>query len=142
MIDDLQASARTLEDVLSASDVVSLHCPLNDDTHNLIDRQAIERMKPSALLINTARGGLVNEQALYEALTEGKLAGAASDVFMHEPPGDNPLLGLDNFIATPHIGASTRQARVRVGRMAAENVLTVLRGERPEHVVNPEVYDT
>ncbi|MBS1253025.1 MAG: Hydroxypyruvate reductase [Anaerolineales bacterium] len=141
VIDSLPASACTFEDTLSQSDVVSLHCPLNDNTRRLINRRAIERMKPSALLINTARGGLVDEVALYDGLAQGKISGAASDVFTQEPPRDSSLLALDNFIATPHIGASTRQAAVRVGQMAAENALAVLRGERPEHVVNPEVYE-
>ncbi len=141
VIDSLQASACTFEDTLSQSDVVSLHCPLNDNTRHLINRRAMERMKPSALLINTARGGLVDEGALYDGLAQGKIAGAASDVFTQEPPRDSPLLTVDNFVATPHIGASTRQAAVRVGQMAAENALAVLRGERPEHVVNPEVYE-
>lgn len=141
LLDRLGASSRPLEDLLSQSDVVSLHLPLDDDTRNLIDRQAIERMKPSALLINTARGGLVDEQALYEALVQGKLAGAACDSFSQEPPSESPLLDLDNFIATPHIGSTTLQATLRMGQMAAENALAVLRGERPEHVVNPEVYE-
>lgn len=137
----VQASDRSLKDLLAESDVVSLHCPLRDDTRNLIDRTALRRIKSSAFLINTARGGLVDEQALYEALTEGALAGAACDVFSHEPPTHSPLLALDNFIATPHIGSATLQTTLRMGLMASENALAVLRGERPANVLNPEVYD-
>ena len=98
-------------------------------------------MKPSAFLINTARGGLVDEAALYEALAEGRLAAAASDAFSQEPPANNPLLTLDNFIATPHMGAATKQSALRTNLMAAENLLAVLHGEQPLGVANPEVYD-
>ena len=140
LLASLGASYRSLDDLLAESDVVSLHLPLTGDTQNLIDRRALARMKPSAFLINTSRGGLIDEQALYEALAQGRLAGAACDAFTQEPPGDNPLLGLDNFIATPHIGSATLQTTLRMGLMASQNALAVLRGERPAHVVNPEVY--
>ena len=131
----------SLGDLLATSDAVSLHLPLSDDTRNLIDVQALARMKPTAYLINTARGGLVDEQALYVALTAKKLAGAACDVFAQEPPDAGGLVSLDNFIAAPHIGSATAQTTLRMGLMAAENALAVLRGERPAGVVNPEVYD-
>ncbi len=140
LLSKVAAAYRLLETLLSESDIISLHLPLTDDTRNLIDQQALARIKPSAFLINTSRGGLVDEEALYRALVEGKLAGAACDVFSHEPPAGNPLLTLDNFIATPHVGSTTRQAALRMGLMAAENALAVLRGERPANVVNPEVY--
>jgi D-3-phosphoglycerate dehydrogenase len=130
----------TLEDLLAASDAVSLHLPLTDGTRNLIDAQALARMKPTVYLINTARGGLVDEQALYEALVAKKLAGAACDVFVKEPPDASGLVALDNFIAAPHIGSATAQTTLKMGLMAAENALSVLRGERPAGVVNPEVY--
>ncbi len=139
---EIQASACALEDLLSRSDIVSLHVPLTDKTRNLIDREALERMKSSALLINTARGDLLDEKVLYECLAEGRLAGAACDVFSQEPPGAVPLLELDNFIATPHTGGFTRQASLRMGKIAVDNVLAVMRGERPAHVVNFEVYET
>jgi D-3-phosphoglycerate dehydrogenase len=130
-----------LDDLLAASDAVSLHLPLTADTRNLIDARALARMKPTAYLINTARGGLVDEQALYDALAIKKLAGAACDVFAQEPPDASGLVALDNFIAAPHIGSATAQTTLKMGLMAAENALAVLRGERPEGVVNPEVYD-
>ena len=129
-----------LEELLATSDVVSLHLPVTDDTRHLIDAGALGRMKPTAYLINTARGGLVDEQALYEALTQKQIAGAACDVFATEPPDANGLVALDNFIATPHIGSATRQTTLRMGLMAAQNALAVLRGERPIDVVNPEVF--
>ena len=98
-------------------------------------------MKPSAYLINTARGGLVDEAALFEVLKTDALAGAACDVFAQEPPSGSPLLQLDNFIATPHSGSATCQTTLRMGLMASQNALAALRGERPEYVANPEVYD-
>ena len=142
LVRKLQASARTLEDLLAQSDVVSLHTPLNDETRNLIDREALGRMKRSALLINTARGGLVDENALYDSLAEGRLAGAACDVFSHEPPDDSPLLTLENLIAMPHTGGATREASLRMGKMAVDNVLAVLRGQPTAYVVNPEAYES
>ena len=128
-----------LPTVLQTSDAISLHLPLTAETHNLIDAAALARMKPTAYLINTARGGLVDEEALYEALVGRRLAGAAFDVFSKEPPEAGGLVALDNFIAAPHIGSATRQTAARMSLMAAENALAVLRGERPPGVVNPEV---
>jgi D-3-phosphoglycerate dehydrogenase / 2-oxoglutarate reductase len=139
--EELKLAYVPLDDLLADSDFVSLHLPLLPETRHLIDRAALERMKPTAYLINTARGGLVDEAALHDALAAGHLAGAAADVFAQEPPQGNPLLKLDNFIATSHIGSATRQTTLRMGLMAAENALAVLRGERPEHVANPEVYE-
>jgi phosphoglycerate dehydrogenase-like enzyme len=128
------------ERLLASSDAISLHLPLTEETRNLIDAQALARMKASAYLINTARGGLVDEQALYEALVNRKLAGAACDVFSKEPPEACGLVALDTFIAAPHIGSATRQTAARMSLMAAENALAVLRGEQPAGVVNPEVF--
>lgn len=136
----LEAVALPLDELLSVSDVVSLHLPLTDETYHLIGARELALMKPDAFLINTARGGLVDERALYEALKEGRLAGAAFDVFEKEPPDESPLFQLDNFIATPHIGSATVQTTRRMGIMAAQNALAVLEGQRPEGVVNPQVY--
>lgn len=127
-----------LDDLLAASDAVSLHLPLTPETRNLIDARALARMKPTAYLINTARGGLIDEDALYEALVNRTIAGAACDVFAKEPPEPSGLVALDTFIAAPHIGSATAQTTTRMGMMAAENALAVLRGERPAGVVNPE----
>jgi D-3-phosphoglycerate dehydrogenase / 2-oxoglutarate reductase len=140
LVTSLALASRPLDALLSESDFISLHLPLLPETRNLIDRAALQRLKPGAYLVNTARGGLVDEAALYDALANGHLAGAACDVFAAEPPEDSPLLTLDNFIATSHIGSSTRQTTLRMGLMAAENALTVLRGQRPEYVANPGVY--
>ncbi|NDJ60220.1 MAG: phosphoglycerate dehydrogenase [Chloroflexi bacterium] len=135
------AESREVRDLLAESDFVSLHAPLTDESHHLINAATMAVMKPTAYLINTARGGLVDEAALYTALRDGQIAGAAFDVFAEEPPTGNPLLTLDNFIATPHSGSATRQTTLRMGLMAAQNALMVLRGERPPHVVNPQVYE-
>lgn len=130
----------TLQRLLAESDFVSLHCSLGPDRAAIIGREQLRAMKPTAYLINTGRGELVDEGALYQALVEGWIAGAACDVLAQEPPQDNPLLTLDCFIATPHMGASTEESVRRMGLMAAQNALLVLEGKRPIHVANPEVY--
>lgn len=124
-----------LERLLSESDVVSLHCPLTPSNRGLIDRAALERMKPTAWLINTARGPLVNEADLAEALRKGTIAGAALDVLSVEPPSpDNPLLSAPNCIVTPHIAWATRAARARLMATVADNLRAFLEG-RPQNVV-------
>ncbi len=107
-----------LDELLRESDVVSLHLGLDDSTRGILDRARLELLRPHAVLINTARGGLVDEDALAELLASGKIAGAAFDVFGVEPPGDSALLRLPNFIATPHIGGSTEEAILAMGRAA------------------------
>ncbi|GAC1683111.1 MAG: phosphoglycerate dehydrogenase [Candidatus Dormibacteraceae bacterium] len=126
----------TLKEVLERSDFVTVHVPLVDANRNLISGPQLALMKPGARLINAARGGIVDEKALFEALNAGRLAAAASDVFETEPPGDNPLLGLHNFVATPHIGASTVEAQVSVAFDVAEEVAAVLAGDLPRFAVN------
>jgi D-3-phosphoglycerate dehydrogenase len=121
----------SLDELLAAADIVSLHAPATQETRGLIDAARLALMKPSAFLINTARGELVDEAALYDAVKSGRLAGAATDVFATEPPGDNPLLSLANFIATPHSAGQTWEGLRRVGEITAENALRVLRGEEP-----------
>jgi D-3-phosphoglycerate dehydrogenase len=107
-----------LEELLRTSDVVTLHVDLNDSTCNLLSAERLALMKPSAILLNTSRGGLVDEEALKRMLIDGKLAGAAFDAFATEPPGDSELISLPNFIATPHIGGSTEEAILAMGRAA------------------------
>ena len=126
-----------LDEVLSRSDFVSLHLPKTKETANLIDRAALDKMKPTAMLINCARGGLVDEAELAAALREGRLAGAALDVFAAEPPAvDNPLLSLGNFVATPHLGASTAESQVNVAAAVARQMIAFFRNGSLEGAVN------
>jgi D-3-phosphoglycerate dehydrogenase len=115
----------SLREVLSTSDVVSLHLPLNDETRGVIGGDELSAMKAGAILVNTARGGLVDEEALAKALETGRLGGAAFDVFSTEPPGDSPLLHLENFIASPHAGAATYEAIRRASVEAVEKVVAL-----------------
>ena len=131
-----------LATLLAAADYVSIHSPLTEETAHLIDDAALAQMKPNALLINTSRGGVIDEGALVRALKEGRIAGAALDVTDPEPPsGDNPLLSLENVIVTPHAAFYSVAATAELARKAAENVVTVLRGEVPKTLVNAEVLD-
>jgi len=131
----------TLDELLAESDIVTLHAVLTADTQGFIGEKELARMKPGAFLVNTARGGLVDEQALYRALAENQLAGAGLDVFAEEPPTNSPLLNLgDKVLLAPHLGAQTTETVLRMGRMAAENIVQVLRGERPVGLVNPDAY--
>ena len=123
-------------DVLERSDFVSLHTPLTPETRHLIDAQALQRMKPTAILINTARGGVVDQQALRRALHDGVIGGAALDVTDPEPlPPDDPLLTAPNLIVVPHIGSATRATRERMADLAVANLLAGLAGERMPHQV-------
>jgi phosphoglycerate dehydrogenase-like enzyme len=132
----------TLDEVLSESDFVSLHCRLTDDKRGLLDRERLARMRPSAYLINVARGELIDQDALTEALQRRRIAGAGLDVFDQEPlpPGD-PLTKLDNVILTPHWLASTSDVWKATGRATAEGMLRAASGQIPDNVVNPEVLD-
>jgi D-3-phosphoglycerate dehydrogenase len=125
---------------LVRADVVTLHCPKTRETTNMIDAARLGRMKPTALLINTARGGIIDEAALHAALTSKKLAGAGLDVFAQEPPPiDHPLLRLPNVIVAPHIAGVTREAVERMGIQSVKNILSVFDGQPiRENVVNPE----
>lgn len=130
-------SAVDLETLFRQSDVVSLHCPLTPATERLVNRQRLATMKPSAYLINTSRGGLVDEAALAATLNSGQLAGAGLDVLSIEPPQmDNPLLSAKNCFITPHIAWATQAARQRLLGIAVDNVRTYLAGQ-PQNVVNP-----
>ena len=120
-----------LDALLAESDFVSLHAPVTTETRRLIGAPQLAAMKPTAYLINTARGELIDEQALYTALRAGAIAGAAADVFEHEPPRDSPLLRLDTFVAMPHSAGQTHEGLRRMGQITAENVLRVVRGEEP-----------
>lgn len=126
----------SLEELLREADFVSLHLPLTEGTRGLINRQALQAMKTGAYLINTARGGLVDEDALLEALEEGRLRGAALDVFGQEPPRDPRLLGQPNLILTPHLAGSTEEAQREVARETAQQVLAALKGEPVRNALN------
>lgn len=115
-----------MEDLLPYSDYITIHAPLIPETKHLLGEREFAMMKDGVRLINCARGGVVDEQALYDALVNGKVAGAALDVFEKEPPKDNPLLKLDNVIATPHLGASAREGQVRSGMEIAEKLIATL----------------
>lgn len=131
------ASRKDFEELLKQSDFLSLHIPHTKDSHYLLNEKTFGLMKEGAYLINVARGGVVEEDALYKALKEGKLAGAAVDVFEQEPPSkDNKLLLLDNVILSPHLGASTKEAQIQAGTVCAEQINKVLNGEEPDFWVN------
>ena len=126
----------SLDELLAGADVVTLHVPLDDSTRGLLGAEQLARMKPDALLVNVARGGLVDEVALAAALSDGRLGGAAVDVYEREPPTGSPLLGAPNVVLTPHLGASTVEAQERAGLEVAEQVLDVLAGRPARYAVN------
>jgi len=132
-----------LEYLLELSDFVTIHAPLTPLTENMIGEKELQIMKKDAFIINTARGGIIDEEALYRALSVNWIRGAALDVFVKEPPNpdENPLLRLRNVIVTPHIAAGAREAGVKMATQAAEEIVRVLRGRRPNNPVNPEIYD-
>jgi len=131
----------SLEDLLKQADFVCLNAALTPANRGLINRQTLALMKPTAYLINTARGGLVDEDALLEALREQRIAGAALDVLATEPPpADHPFLKMDNVMITPHMGGSSIGASARVAKVAVLNVIEVLQGRQPERTVNKEVW--
>ncbi len=136
-----QAQYVELDTLLRESDFVSLHTNLSEETRHLMNDARFSKMKPGSILINTARGPVVDHQALYRALSSGSIAGAALDVTEPEPiQPDNPLLTLDNIIICPHIGSASHKTRSKMSAMAAENLIAGLKGERLPNCANPEVY--
>ncbi|MEE8564384.1 MAG: phosphoglycerate dehydrogenase [Atribacterota bacterium] len=125
-----------LEKLLRKSDYITIHIPLNDATRGMISYEELEKMKKNAFLINTSRGGIVDEEALYDALRNNKLRGAALDVYNNEPLRESPLKELDNMIMTPHIGAYTEEAIENMSIQAAQNLIDVLEGREPQNRVN------
>ena len=139
----LGARCVDVDTLLRESDFVTLHVPMTDETEHLIDAEAFEKMKPSAVLVNTARGPIVDSDALYRALTDGQIAAAALDVTDPEPlPADHKLLTLPNLIVCPHIASSSVATRSKMATTAARNLIAGLRGKRPPHPVNPEVLNS
>jgi glyoxylate reductase len=138
---DLNATPVDFETLLEESDFISLHTPLTPDTRHLIDSEAFSKMKPNAVLINTARGPVVDPEALYEALKAKQIFGAGLDVTDPEPlPMDSPLLELDNIVIVPHIASASKTSREKMSWMAAQNLIAGLKGERLPNCVNPQVY--
>jgi D-3-phosphoglycerate dehydrogenase len=130
--------APDLETLLATADIVSLHAPLTDATDRMIDETRLAQMKPGSILVNAARGGLMDERAVLEALERGHLRGVGLDVFEHEPPDPkNELLWREDVVATPHIAGATEASKDRLWRGAIAQALQTLRGERPPHLVNP-----
>jgi D-3-phosphoglycerate dehydrogenase len=136
VVEDDGVECMGLDELLETADYVTLHCPLNDSTRNLIDAQRFARMKAGARLVNCARGGIVDEAALHEALRTGRLAGAALDVFEQEPPAGSPLLALPNVVMSPHLGASTTEAQVATGVEIARQVAAFLQSGEAVNAVN------
>jgi D-3-phosphoglycerate dehydrogenase / 2-oxoglutarate reductase len=133
----------SLEELLREADVVSLHVPLITETRHLVNEKTLRLMKPTALLVNTSRGGVVDTAALHRALKEGRIGGAALDVLEEEPiPADSPLLSMSNVLLAPHAGWYSDQSIIDLKRKTAEAAVAVLRGQHPYSVVNPEVYAT
>lgn len=134
---ELGVSARGLDELLAEADVVTLHAPLTPETEGMLNEERLAMMKPGAVLVNVARGGLVDESALAAALAEGRLAGAAVDVFSEEPvAASNPLLSAPNTVLTPHTAGATNESRLRIIGVAMDNVTAVLEGRAPEFIVN------
>jgi lactate dehydrogenase-like 2-hydroxyacid dehydrogenase len=135
---ELAARHVPLEELLATADVVSLHCPLKPETHHLVDAEALARMKPTAFLVNTTRGPVVDEAALAEALRAGTIAGAGLDVYEREPVVHPALLELENVVLLPHLGSATVETRTAMGMLAARNVAAVLAGGEPLTPVREE----
>ncbi len=129
----------TVDALFETADIVSLHCPLTPETRGLVSAARLARMKPTAILVNTARGGCVDERAVAEALVAGRLFAAALDVFAHEPAIDPALLAAPRVVLAPHLGSATTEARTQMAQLCADAVIAVLSGRRPPNLVNPEV---
>lgn len=130
-----------IDELLKVSDVISIHAPLTPENKGMIDAKALQTMKTTAILINAARGGLVNEADLYHGLKNKVIAGAGIDVFENEPPGDSPLLELDNVVLTPHTAAFTFEGMNNMSVGVVQQLIEYCKGNKPAHIVNPEVFE-
>lgn len=135
-IEGMEDQWRTLNDLLAEADIVSLNCPLTNETRGLIGKEQFEKMKPGAVLVNTARGGVVDTEALIDALKNGTLGGAGIDVYPNEPEVPEALKTFENVVLTPHIGTNTHEARRGMAEAAAQRILAVRNGKTPENIVN------
>ena len=138
---DLGGKRLELNDLLHQADIVTLHVPLMDETIHLIGEEELGTMKESSFLINTCRGPVVDEKALVKALQNGRIAGAGLDVYEREPELEPGLKDLDNVVLLPHVGSATVETRTRMAMMAAENLITGLKGETPPNLINPEAIE-
>jgi glyoxylate reductase len=138
---ELGARRVELDELLRTADVVSIHAPLMDSTRHLINAETLALMKDSAYIVNSARGPIIDEAALVDALKSGKIAGAGLDVFENEPDVHPGLIELDNVVLLPHLGSATIETRTAMGVLAAENAIAVLNGDKPPTPVNPEVLE-
>ncbi|RLF38066.1 MAG: D-glycerate dehydrogenase [Thermoplasmata archaeon] len=138
---ELGARKVSLEDLLKQSDFISIHLPLTPETYHLIGEKELSMVKKGAVIINTARGAIIDERALVKALKEKRIFGAGLDVYENEPEVNEELKKLDNVVLLPHIGSATFETRVKMAILAAENLVASLKGEKPKYCVNPEVFD-
>ncbi len=131
-----------LEYLLRNADFITIHIPATKENEKFIGERELSMMKRNAIIVNTARGSVIDQRALYRALRDGVIAGAGMDVFDPEPPSvDEPILTLDNVVATPHMAAHTEETLSNMAKMVCKNVISVLRGERPDNIANPEIWD-
>jgi len=142
-LDEAYAKANGIEAagfdlLIRESDVISLHLPMNDGTRHIVDDDAMRSMKPGTIIVNTARGGLIDEAAAYELLKSGHLGGLGLDAYEDEPPAKSPLFGLDNVVLTPHTGAHTSEATANMAAMAVQNLIDVLSGKECKYILNRE----
>ena len=137
--EEMGVTLLSLDNLLAQADIISLHSVVTPETANLINAETIAKMKDGVIIVNVARGKLIDEQALAEALQSGKVGAAALDVFQKEPPEACPLIGLPNVLHTPHLGASSKEAQTKVGVEMVEQVADALRGTDFRHIINPEV---
>lgn len=138
---ELGAERIELDELLQNSDFISIHCPLNDETRGLIGQRELDLMKPECILINTARGAIIDEPALVSHLVNGKILGAGLDVFAHEPNVPEELLTLDNVVLLPHIGSACFETRFRMSELAVDSIISAFAGKRPSNIVNADAWD-
>jgi len=141
VVKDLGVTRLPLDELLRISDFISLHVPLFPETHHLLNDRTFALMKPTCIVVNTSRGPVVDEKALVRALRDKKIAGAGIDVFEREPEIEPELRKLENAVIAPHIASASHETRLKMCMMAADNLLAVLKGNRPPNLVNPEVWD-
>jgi D-3-phosphoglycerate dehydrogenase / 2-oxoglutarate reductase len=133
--------ADSVDQVLKEADFLSLHLPLMDETRGFINKERLALMKPTAILVNTARGAIIDEAALADALAAGTIYGAGLDVYAAEPPTDSPLLNCPRTVTLPHVSSNTPGALLAMGNGVTDAIIAVLNGKKPEFLINPEVYE-